>query len=209
MLILLFADRLIPLKKKQPERPEQVCAYQRVDAGALAAELLACAMWELREQGFVQLQVEQEKVLFVNTTTVRVRRLRVGTTGGLANALLQQVSDKPKESAKAVFDRWFGSDKTNAEDWVISAPRGHAVQLGLFTQVETDRHGLAKVLQSKYHLEPNQPAIAAQQNAFNGFYQRWQAFRMNEPALYQQLVKSAKASISAHEKRNETNDWNF
>lgn len=209
-LMLLFADRLLPLKKKQPEHPELVVAFQKVDAKALAPELLACAMWELREQGFVQLEVVQEKVLFVNTTTARVRRMRTGATAGLANALLQQVTDKPKENARSVFDHWFGSEKPDAADWVLAGPRGQAVQLGLFTQVENERHGLvAKVLQSKYHLEPNHAAIAAQEGAFNGFAQRWRAFQMNEPALYQQLVKSASASVSAHQHRADNDNWSM
>ncbi|MGH2484495.1 MAG: hypothetical protein ACRDHE_00650, partial [Ktedonobacterales bacterium] len=53
-LLLLFADRLVPLAYKPTEHPEYTCAFQRVKGGQLAQDLLVCALWELREQGFVE-----------------------------------------------------------------------------------------------------------------------------------------------------------
>ncbi|HKV84721.1 MAG TPA: hypothetical protein VJN88_09205 [Ktedonobacterales bacterium] len=207
-LLFLFADRVLPLIKKQPEHPEMHCAFAKVDGTTLAADLLACAMWELRGQGFVQLQVAEEKVLFVKTTVTHVQRLRTGTTTGLANGLLQKITDKPKETAKSVMDHWFGKDYPSPTGVVLGVPLAAAEQLGLINKVETDRPNvMAKVFKAKYHLEPNLAGIAAYESAFSAFAAAWLAFKTNEAALYQQLVKAARSSISAHQEREDNDNF--
>jgi len=169
----------------------------KVHFGDTCAKMFAYGFLLLREEGAIELELTEKKVLFVKTQSATVRKKRDTTDlPGPCPALLSGVRDG--KSARDAVYFMFGQDLLNPWGEVAGAAADQLTGAGLFTVV---KGGLGAKLGELTTGLPKMEAVPGKEGEIQARIaacsQKWRDFAKAEPQLVEQLVKDCYNGIQS------------
>ena len=199
LLCWLCADELVHIDYVfEPGVPAGVPVPGResqVVASTLAAHLFAAALWDLRERGLLTLAITTEGRAVA--LAPRVPAPPRPATGGIDATICTLISRSfaPPRDAAAVVAAWFGTERRNPDDAVLSAVAEEAVAAGILRRLTRRTKPDHQFVLANSSYEPDPARIATLGPALTAFRRRWRRFGREEGALLDALLRECDRGI--------------
>lgn len=208
VLTFLAADRVVPADTVFTSGTVLPCSEVEVQSTALAATLLAVALWDLREQNRVTLAVEERKRLgLIRTNPVMVRPVPAGGAADTPSAparaatlqdeLLAAVTSPKGHRVKDLVWEWFREDAPSPNAVVIDRVVADALAEGLYEEVDSGHGKVGRFFLGATELRPRCDAIESHRAEADGVLARWQGFVQTEADLAALLLKECEKGIGS------------
>jgi hypothetical protein len=173
-----------------PSRRHDVAVLKYGTAG----HILAWAIWSLREQGLVELQVVTPTAFWARLVSrpLLLRRVRAGTATGLEGELLD-LHDRRGEANVSKLCRLRLDDRK---------PEQHLIE-DLDRALATQGYGAVKTIDMPWWnpratVELDEEGLATLAPLCEGVVRAWLAFEQAEPGLHRRLMKAWRDALPSH-----------
>jgi hypothetical protein len=180
------------------------CSAASLNSRNLAADMFAVAFWGLQQQGALALRlVEATYLRFIRKTRVGITQLSHRYCSGLEGAIMASVKAEGPDDVKAVIRRWFESDRSDPDAYVIQVAEQEAVDQGLMRRTEIQRGAVARLILGGTRLDPDCARIEALHARARDLASGWRRFLQEDPLLCQALRRECRSAIGS---RQESSD---
>jgi hypothetical protein len=206
LLMFFFANYFITQPAGFWSTPVTVpCQNATVNLKALALSLISIALWSLREQGLISIQLVAAKGLVFSHTPVSVRFVRAAQLMGLENNLLQVIQwAKTDINVDDVVYHYLEQDLSSPNSEIIEKIEKHAIHLGYDTGPAPKVPETGKRPWIQLHFGgskepdflPDCERIMAVSSQAQNLQARWQQFVTGEATLYNALMNQCQRAVS-------------
>lgn len=193
ILLYLFADAEIPKDTAVTRAVKVPCTEASVQRAALAIELVAIALWNLREAGAVTMRYETRRRRLFGSRNVAL----VAATGSSAPgpshieaSILDACGTEESEVSSTVY-RWYAGNVPVPDLTLIQAVAAAASESGLIEP------GAEEPNRGSKPGDPGCDRIAALRPAFDELIERWRRFKSTEHDLHRAVAGGIKRGMEA------------
>ncbi|MBC7234102.1 MAG: hypothetical protein H5T68_12765 [Chloroflexi bacterium] len=198
-LAYLFGDTLEDLfagRARLSSNETIPCREAKVKTKDLANAMLVAAFVHLANEGVLGLALSTKGMLVKSKFVLATRGSgQASHSGGLEGGIVANLTGK--EGVGVTVARVLGGESADPWQEVIRRARRYLVEKGYFA--EEERHGIGKLLGKQ--LVPQCEKIAALQGEAEQVKAMLNAFRANQPALYEQLWKDVAGGIASRQEK--------
>lgn len=209
MLFYAFAHRVAPAAGALDRAKPVPCAGPdvKVKQDALARTMVHAAFWDLERRGVIRLEDVEKKVLFVKTTSIKVRtapdaelsrEIPDSLEYDILHAALAQRGDG---DVRGVIRGIYSGDAEDPYRRAIAMANVAQIASGLVRLEVEERHGVGKVLGNKERLIWQCDQVAAHQPDFNATVADWNRDHDADHVRFERLSTEIDRAIESRRKR--------
>jgi len=198
--LYLSADKLVPHDTAFTAGTDIPCRKKKVKTNELGVMLLAFAIWNLQEQGVVNLKlVKKKSFIFFQSTVMSIAKIKDLPDAGTLESLILGGFTTRELELKELIHGILKEDSPWPHKVIINTVINNTIALGLGTaeQMKSSVKQFFKDLSGNVNFIPNCETILPLEPAFDKLAEKWNQFGTGSPELNKTLIATCRSGINS------------